>query len=244
MCTQLGAEIDVITRFFNLADACGLPLPEDSQETREALRQLNSQVFEQLKENWPPLKLLSLIAIAQHHGVPTRLLDWTRSSRVAAYFAASGAWRHTRKERELWQGTHQPERLLSVWAFDHAGLSQVFSRNVESELSCEYPIITVTAPRAHNPNLHAQSGIFTMVKSGHFSDGSVVDRTSLNDRADELVSAYAPKFTDRLFFRHFTLPRYLAFDLLKELLKEGVSAADLFPGYGGVVRAMSEGAYW
>ena len=46
---------------------------------------------------------LELAAIAQHHGVPTRLLDFTFNPLVAAYFAAA-------------QPT--PSAYLAVWAVD------------------------------------------------------------------------------------------------------------------------------
>ncbi len=44
---------------------------------------------EDVKVGWPPDDLLSLLALAQHYGCPTRLLDWSSEGLIAAWFAAT-----------------------------------------------------------------------------------------------------------------------------------------------------------
>jgi hypothetical protein len=61
---------------------CGLSINEFEKESLNRFKlRANPEIIRQPKDDWEWLSL------AQHHGLPTRLLDWTSSPLIALYFA-------------------------------------------------------------------------------------------------------------------------------------------------------------
>jgi hypothetical protein len=171
---------------------------------------------------------LTFVALAQHHGIPTRLLDWTRVGVNAAYFAAAGAAKQ--KDRS---------GNMSVWAFRPSFAEWCQEALGDDHVAYRPKLGVVTAPGSSNPNLHAQSGLFTETRTDNAASIEEIVR-SLRRTVREVGSPWT--HGDPLL--RLDLPCAESPKLLRLLSHEQVDAARMFPGREGVVVAMKDRRLW
>lgn len=217
---QVFFEIQILRAFLKGCDASGVSIPGDSPQVRAEIDSLRWELVDLSRgERWPPPTLYPVLAAAQHHGVPTCLLDWSRRSYVAAYFAASAA-------------LHDPPKSgqIAIWALD---LSQY-------SLLGDLDLGLVEVPGGTSPNLAAQDGVFTVsIRRDHTRNKSEI--IALEKKAESLS---LPKSEDALpLFLKFTLPFDEASNLLTLCADLGVKGSTMFPGFEGVAREIKDNAF-
>lgn len=235
-CVQCLAEALVLQHFYGYCDFSGRVIPEDSQQIRrllyESIQKLKEASNNELRlaspsntiyyNDWPPPDLWSQLALAQHYGIPTRLLDWSLSSLIACYFAARDAIEKKSSE-------------LAIWAFDaprpYVGETITLEDDTEIELD------VVTAPRASNPNLHAQQGIFTIVSTPNDFSWASTRQLSLVELLDGIDN---PNERESPILIEISCDSRNAPELLWSLDRLGVNASTIYPDFAGAAKAVEE----
>jgi len=152
--TRLGKEGKLLQDFIEALEGSGIQVPFEYR----TLGQVNGV------GNEKPL------ALAQHYGLPTRLLDWTRDSATAAYFAC------------LRPAT--PAVDLAVWALNGAYVNS----NPTDAAVCK----VIQTTRYDNPNLHAQEGLFTLAGPAPGSDLTLTDLPRIDDILSAITAGTLP----------------------------------------------------
>jgi len=151
--------------------------------------------------------------LAQHFGVPTRLLDWTTDPLVATYFAV-----------ERWNEESDAAIFMLLPDARH--------RPEDARSLSSHQAIELTPP-AIDRRIPAQKSAFTFHPYGP-ADAPFVP---LDDR-DEIGKQFTTKttagFQQTRGFTKITIPNRYKLSLLRSLLRSGVDRRNLFPGLDGV----------
>lgn len=210
---QAATEHELVWRFTELADDTGLPVPGHGSlvsgtdllgEWKDSGYAFPSPVTLHRGAN-------EMTALAQHHGIPTRLLDWTKRPDLAAFFAC--------EENVARTARGASGRRLAIWVLD-----------IDAVLRKHTILGLFTCPRSNNHYLHAQDGVFLWLPD---ADSRFVSNEHWPS-FDDLIRAAHPGGTDEPWLIKLTLPVSEAPALQRLLHLERISRAHLMPGYSSV----------
>lgn len=168
----------------------------------------------QTRDEW------DLLYIMQHHGAPTRLLDWTTSLTTALYFATRN-WNPQKNEPSIWLLNPAKLNTVLIGEDDLILPRDDFERYVSGENLSSHAI----APIYNSPRLIAQQGQFTL--QGNFSG-------DLKEELEFKQSCHSEILTE------IEITSDLFNDITSYLHMNGINDFTIFPDLDGLSRLVGK----
>ncbi|HEX5870173.1 MAG TPA: FRG domain-containing protein [Longimicrobium sp.] len=166
------------------------------------------------------------LAVAQHHGLPTRLLDWTFSPQVAMHFA-------TARLREL-------ERDAVIWAVDFVRAHALLPRPLREEMQAESAdVFTVEMLTRRAQTLEEFDGLgdepFVLFFEPPSLDDRIVNQFALFSVMNGPELCLDEFLEDqKKGVRRLIVPAALKWEVRDKLDQANVTERVLFPGLDGL----------
>ena len=167
------------------------------------------------------------IFMARHHGLPTRLLDWTANALFSLYFAC---YEHHDQDGKIWAMLRWPDEGYDIDAFKLAQLKteeKVFDYRMRGG-DPSNDAIKIVHPFYNTPRLLAQDGAFTIhshpQKSIEDYNGKVFKKSNLDIHA--LYCWCVPKDNKK--------------NIVEGLSGLGITHRSVYPDLDGIARSLWE----
>ncbi len=177
-----------------------------------------------------PQDLFEWLALMQHHGSPTRLLDWSRSPYISAFIAFENPPQKEEGDVAIWAIDSQwlqecsVQRLSEEWPMPIVMEDLRTDKELERLMRCDVRVVLPMEPERMNERLTIQQGLFLFPSGDQISFESVL--------------ADYEKDGSREHVRKIILLRGQGLPCLIDLLRMNINAASLFPGLDGFARSL------
>ena len=168
-------------------------------------------------EHYPKPKAdFDWLALMQHYGAPTRLLDFTFSPYIALYFAISGA---SRKPVAVYCIDYETfeEKQEGQHGEDYENLC---GRVLKYEKEIDKSVLICSEPEFSNTRLLAQQGVFLIPNTLDYSHEEILKHYGDDDCCIKIIIKFE-------CFRQ----------IIEELSKMNITAGTVYPGFEGFCKS-------
>lgn len=155
---------------------------------------------------------LEWLAVMQHYGAPTRMLDFTYSPYVALFFSITNGSSDSTifcfNKRELNGGVYKDEKNESIF---------------KNQLLKEDSYLQIYDPQKTNQRLHNQQGLFVVPSNNYES-------------IDEIITNSDREYWDS--GHKYVIPKTLHYEMIENLKKMNITSSIIFPGIEGYTQSL------